>query len=186
MILLCYCAVLSVSDEKMKSGCSLAVFFIIFLFLLILFYATGIDEKLYIFIGRDLYHVNDYYTQDDMKSSGKSTIQAKMTLGTLLTSRQILIKGAFASFEIFPECDAVLNLSKFKMPFKAGGKVDYIYDAPNDTQYASEDDDSLFPDGSVLTSRRRCIVREWAVAPEVIINGGGCSLSTVGLEIAEV
>ena len=109
------------------------------------FYATGIDEKLYIFIGRDLYHVNDYYTQDDMKSSGKSTIQAKMTLGTLLTSRQILIKGAFASFEIFPECDAVLNLSKFKMPFKAGGKVDYIYDAPNDTQYASEDDDSLFP-----------------------------------------
>lgn len=109
-----------------------------------------------------------------------------MKLGALLTSRQILIKGAFASFEIFPECDAVLNLSKFQMPFRAGGTIDYIYDSPNDTQYASEDDDALFPEGNVLTSRRRCIVREWAVAPEVIINGGGCSLSTIGLEIAEV
>ncbi len=150
------------------------------------FYATGIDEKLYIIIGRNIYNVNDYYTQDEIKDEAKTAIKARMKLGAILTARQTLIKGAFASFEIFPECDAVLNLSKFQMPFRAGGTIDYIYDPPNDTQYASEDDDALFPEGNVLTSRRRCIVREWAVAPEVIINGGGCSLSTIGLEIAEV
>ena len=149
-------------------------------------YAAGIDEKLYIFIGKDLYNVHDYYIQDDMKDTGKKIIQAKMKMGTILNSWQTLIKGAFASFELWPECDAKLILNKFKMPFKVGGTQDYIYDPPNDTQYASEDDDPLFPDGSVLTSRRKCIVRDWSIDPEINIQGGGCSVSTVGLEIAEV
>ena len=85
-----------------------------------------------------------------------------------------------------PECRAELCLGKFKMPFTYGGQIDYIYDPPNDTQYASEDDDPLIPDGGVLTARRRCIVRDWAITPEIKIYGGGCSISTMGLEIAEV
>lgn len=149
-------------------------------------YAAGIDEKLYVFIGRDVYHVNDYYTRDDMKDEGKTTITAKMKLGTLLRGWQILIKGAFASFDIYPGCNAKLMLKKFQMPFAVDGTVEYIYDAPNNTQYASEDNDKLFPDVNVMTSRRRCIVRDWAIAPEIIINGGGCSLSTIGLEVVEV
>ena len=149
-------------------------------------HAAGIDNSLYVFIGKDLYEVNDYYTQDELYDEGKRTINAHLKLGTLLSGLQTLITGAFASFEIMPECNADLLLGKFKMPFSYSGTIDYIYDPPNDTQYASEDDDPLFPEGSVLTSRRRCIVRDWSITPEVRISGGGCSLSTIGLDFAEV
>lgn len=149
-------------------------------------HAAGIDNRLYVFMGRDLYEVNDSYTQDELYDEGTQDINAHIKMGTLLSGLQTLIKGAFASFEIMPECKAELLLGKFKMPFSAGGTIDYIYDPPNNTQYACDDDDPLFPEGSVLTSRRRCIVRQWAIAPEVNITGGGCSLSTIGLDIAEV
>jgi len=149
-------------------------------------YTAGIDNKLFVFIGRDLYQVRDGYIQDELKDAGKSEIVAHMKLGTLLTGRQTLIKGAYASFEIYPQCSAELKLGGFRMPFAYGGKADYIYDAPNDTQYASEDDDDLFPNGGTLTSRRRCIVRDWSIMPEIKITGGGCSIATMGLEMVEV
>lgn len=149
-------------------------------------YVAGVDNRLYVFIGRDLYEINDSYTQDEMKDAGVKTIEAEIKLGTLLTGRQVLIKGAFISFEIQPQCEAELKLKNFKMPFKYGADVDYIYDSPNDTQYASEDDDPLFPDAGTLTARRRCIVRDWLITPEIKIYGGGCSLSTMGLEMCEV
>ena len=149
-------------------------------------YAAGVDNLLFAFIGRDLYEINDYYTQDELKDEGQQEIEAKLRLGTLLTGNQTLIKRVFASFEIMPNCKAELWLGKFKMPFTYGGVIDYIYDAPNDTQYASEDDDPLIPAGGVLTSRRRCIVRDWAITPEIKIYGGGCSISSIGIEIAEV
>ena len=149
-------------------------------------YAVSVDNELYLFMGKNLYHLNEDYTQDEIRGKGKQTIKAHIKLGTILTGYQTLIKGAFASFDIKPGCEAELILGKYKMPFSSGGIVDYIYDPPNDTQYASEDDDPLFPIGSVLTSRRRFIVREWAIAPDIEIQGGGCSLSTLGLEIVEV
>ncbi len=160
-----------------------------FLFPEVPVHAVGVDDNLYVFIGRDIYNVNEGYTQDEMKTDTGSqikTIEAQMKLGTVLMGRQTLIKGVFASFELWPECNAELKLAKFRMPFVAAGDIDYIYDYPNDTQYASEDDDPLFPEGQVLTSRRRCIVREWQIAPEINIKGGGCSVSTIGLETAEV
>ena len=136
------------------------------------------------YIGRDVYHVNDYYTHDEMRDEGRTQITAKMKLGTLLYGWQILIKGAFASFYIYPGCNANLILSKFKMPFIVDDvAIEYIY---GNTKYASEDNYKLFPDVKVLTSRRRFLVREWAVAPEIVINGGACSLSTMGLETVEV
>ena len=149
-------------------------------------FATSVDNTVYLFIWKDLYELNDGFTQDDFYDEGKQDIEARMKLGTLLTGRQTLIKGAYASFELYPQCKAELWLGKFCMTFNYGGKVDYIYDAPNDTQYASEDDDPLFPEGGTLTSRRRCIVREWAIMPEIKIVGGGCSIATMGLEMVEV
>ena len=151
-----------------------------------LIHVTGVDNSLYVFTGKDLYEVNDGYTQDELKDEGKQTITAHMKLGTLLTGRQVLIKGAYASFEIQPQCRAELWLGKFCMPFAYEGSPDYIYDPPNTTQYASEDDDELFPVGGTLTSRRRCIVRDWSITPEIKIYGGGCSISTMGLEMVEV
>lgn len=149
-------------------------------------YAAGVDNQLFVFIGKDLYEVNNSYTQDELKDEGKKTITAKMRLGTILNGRQTLVKAAFASFELMPDCKAELRLGKWKMPFAFGGTVDYIYDAPNDTQKASDDTDPLVPQGGVLTSRRRCIVRDWSITPEIVIEGGGCAVSTIGLEIAEV
>ncbi len=149
-------------------------------------YAAGIDERLYLFIGQDIYEVNDYYTQDDMKDTGKHIIEANMKLGTILTGHQTLIKGAFVSFDLSPSCHAELLLGKFRMPFTIAGNIDYIYDTPNDIQCIYNDYDPLFPEGQVLTSRRQCIVRDWQITPEIKITGGGCSISTMGLEMVEV
>ena len=149
-------------------------------------HAAGIDDRLYVFMGQDLYEVNDYYTQDELYDEGTLDIHTHIRLGTILSGLQTLIHGAFASFEIMPECNAELLLGKFKLPFSYSGTIDYIYDAPNDTQFAFDDDDPIFSEGCVLTSRRKCIVRDWSVTPEINISGGGCSLSTIGLLSAEV
>ena len=61
----------------------------------------------------------------------------------------------------------------------------YIWDAPSDVTPACDDDRSLFPEGGVLRASRRCLVRDWMVAPEVEA-GGGFALNTLGLEIVEV
>ena len=148
-----------------------------------LIHVTGTDNSLFVFMGKDLYEVNDGYTQDEVKDEGKQTITAKMKLGTLLTGRQVLIKGAYASFEILPQCRAELWLGDFCMPFSYSGSPDYIYD---DTDCAYEDDDPLYSVGGTLTSRRRCIIRDWSITPEIRIYGGGCSISTMGLEMVEV
>ncbi len=139
-----------------------------------LIHAVGFDNAIYIFMGRDLYRFEDGYSVDELKDEGKQEIQALMRMGTLLGGGQLLIKRVFASFGLLPGCRAELWLGKFCMTFTGGGKVDYIYDAPNDTQKASEDDDPLYPTGGALTSRRQCIVRDWAITPEVKIYGGGC------------
>lgn len=126
-----------------------------------LIHVTGVDNGLYVFMGRDLYEVNDGYTPDEIKDVGKQIITAYMKLGTLLTGRQVLIKGAYASFDIQPQCRAELWLGKFCMPFTYRGSPDYIYDPPNDEQFAIEDDDPLFPASGTLTSRTRGFTRAY-------------------------
>lgn len=153
-------------------------------------YATGVDNALYVFTNRDVYRVEDGFSVDNIRDSNgtfeKSAIEAKMRMGTLIAGKQLLIKGVFASFGLLPGCEAELWLGKFCMKFSGGGAIDYIYDPPNDTQKIYEDYDPLYPTGGTLTSRRQCIVRDWAITPEVIITGGCCSLSTMGLETVEV
>ena len=154
-----------------------------------LIHAAGVDNSLYVFLGKNLYRVENGYPVDElMNSKGtlvKNEIKANMRMGTLIVGHQILVKAAFASFALLPGCEAELWLGKFCMKF-TGGVPDYIYDAPNNTQKASEDDDPLFPSGGTMTARRRCVVRDWSITPEVKITGGCCALSTMGLEIAEV
>ena len=153
-------------------------------------YATGVDNALYVFTNRDVYRVEDGFSVDNIRNDSgtftKSAIEAKMRMGTLIAGKQLLVKGVFASFGLFPSCEAELWLGKFCMRFSGGGSPDYIYDAPNDTQKASDDTDPLYPTGGTLTSRRQCIVRDWAITPEVKITGGCCSLSTMGIETVEV
>ena len=156
-----------------------------------LIHAFGAENELWVFMNKELYQVIDGYPEDNLHDEPPQVIEARMKLGTIITGRQTLIKGAYASFEILPGCSAELVLGKFKMPFRIADRPDYIYGDPNDPnsnyyQIAYDDDDPLFPEGSVLTARRRCIVREWAITPEIEIHGGGCAVSTIGLEIVEV
>ena len=153
-------------------------------------HATGVDNALYVFTNRDIYRVEDGFSVDNIRNDNgtfsKSAIEAKMRMGTLLAGKQLLVKGVFASFGLLPGCEAELWIGKFCMKFTGGGDIDYIYDAPNDTQKIYDDYDPLYPTGGTLTSRRQCIVRDWAITPEVIITGGCCSLSTMGLDTVEV
>ncbi len=146
-------------------------------------FTADVDKLLFIFSGRDLYQVNDWFTHDEVKDVGIKDIDAKIQLGTILRGNQTLIKGAIATFNVVPECNAVLKLGNFKMRFKAGGTLDYVYD---NEKCAFDDQDDLFPVGNTLTARRKFIVRDWAIVPEIKITGGGCELSSLGLEIVEV
>ena len=89
------------------------------------------------------------------------------------------------AFSATPGSGAELKLGGFVMPLRAGGSPDYVYDPPNDVIVAFEDDRPLFPDGDVMRATRRCLVRDWALMPEVSA-GGGFSLNTMGIEVVEV
>ena len=149
-------------------------------------YAFGVEDRLFVFMRDAIYEVADDYEQDELSPGTTQDINARMKLGVLQSGMQTLIKGVYASFELRPQCSAVLKLGKFEFPFMYAGDVEYIYDPPNDTQYASDDDDPLFPDGGVLTARRRCIVREWMFEPVIEITGGGCGVSNIALEVVDV
>lgn len=146
-------------------------------------HVTEIDNKVLFIIGRNIYELNDIYSRDEMRS-GNKTITAKIKLGSIMSGNQTLIKAAFASYETLPDTEAYLLIGKYRMPLKFRGIPDYIYD---DLDVIYEDNDSLFPNGEdVMTSRARFMVRDWVINPEIKITGGGFSISTIGLEIAEV
>lgn len=137
----------------------------------------------------------DGYSQDEVKLGEIEDIVAKVRLGTILSGWQTLIKGIYASFYIMPQCKATLILDKFKMDFVSGVDVDYIYGDPSDppwsglsnySQEACNDNDPLFQEGGVMTSRMRCLVREWAITPEIEFKGGCSAISTLALERVEV
>ncbi len=155
----------------------------------VLIYASNMERNLYVFSAKNIYRSSTLNPKDEYDNGTTRTIkniQAKMRLGTLLTSMQTLIKGAYVSFNIMPEGEGNLMLGNFIMPLVSTLNNDFIYDAPNNTQYASEDDDPLFPNAGVMTARRRCIVRAWAITPEIVLTGGGSSISSVGLETVDV
>lgn len=69
------------------------------------------------------------------------------------------------------------------MQFSHDTTPDYVCD--NDIE-VYEKEENIGGEVKAVTSRRECIVRDWYVTPEVIMTGGGCSLSTMGLEMSEV
>ena len=150
-----------------------------------LMYADGSRDTVYVFMGNDVYGVMSWKVEDDVGTL-KAGINARMRMGTLVTGNQVLVKKAFVSFRTVPESRAELRLGKFRMSFSHPDTPDRICDSPNDTQKAYEDSDPLIGAERVITSRRQCLVRDWTVTPEVEMTGGGCALSTMGLEIAEV
>ena len=147
-------------------------------------YADGTDDSVYLMIGTSVYELLDGKVTDTNDTRTKeNAIVAKMRMGTLLTGNQILIRRAFVSFGIQPECRAKLKLGKFAMQFSHDTDPDYVKEH---TEEVSDSTGHLAGSGNTVTSRRMCIVRGWSVTPEVEMTGGGCSLSTMGLEVSEV
>ena len=147
-------------------------------------YADGSSGSVYLIIGKSIYEQMDGKTSDTNETrSGENAITAKMTMGTLLTGNQVLIRRAFSSFLIQPESRAELKLGKFTMNFSHDTTPKYVYGSNHEVSVASE---YAGGSGNAVTSRRMCIVRDWSVTPQVTMTGGGCSLSTMGLETSEV
>ncbi len=146
-------------------------------------YVSGSDRKLYVFIGRDLYQLEDAYTQDELYLQTPREIKAKLRFGTILRGMQTLIKAAFISFVSEKAHGGDLNINGFIMPFTADVLPPYYIYANSDKIYGNTR--PILTGNGVLTARRRCLVRGWAVTPRIEAYGG-FALSTMGFEIAEV
>ena len=132
-------------------------------------YATAGDHTIFVYIVThdgmyalddnatvDTFGLKETYLGEVYQSTKTQQIEGYMKLGTLTTGHQTLIKNVYASHNIPEGCSGELILGKFKMPFKGSH------------------------------SRRQCLVRDWKIAPEIKMYGGGCSVSTLGLEMVEV
>ena len=147
-------------------------------------YSGCSSGAVYLIIGASIYEEKPGKVTDTNETRTKErAIAAKMEMGTLLTGNQILVRRAFVSFGIQPECRAKLKLGDFRMDFSHDTTREYVYG--NDSP-VSGNDKKISGTKMAITSRRMCIVRGWSVTPEVEMTGGGCALSTMGLEIAEV
>ena len=147
-------------------------------------YADGTNDAVYVFIGTSIYEEKPGKVTDtnDTRTEEKA-ITGKMEMGALLTGNQVLVRRAFVSFGIQPECRAQLKLGDFRMDFSHDMNPKYVYG--NDSP-VSGNDEKISGTEMAITSRRMCIVRGWSITPKVEMTGGGCALSTMGLEIAEV
>ena len=151
-------------------------------------FAASIENMLFVTIGKGVYQVHDGYIRDELypEVEPPAPIRAKMRLGVVLRGLQTLIKAAFASFVSTPSTTAGLKLKGFTMPMWSAG-INLCAAGPLCAATdATKADWPLFPNNGVATARQRCIVRGWAVTPEIEINGGGFSMNTLGLEAAEV
>lgn len=147
-------------------------------------YADGTNNAVYVFMGTSIYEEKPGKVTDTNETrTEERAIAAKMRMGTLLTGNQILVRRSFVSFGIQPECRAELKLGDFGMKFSHDTTREYVY---GNDKPVSGNDEKISGTEMAKTSRRMCIVRGWSVTPEVEMTGGGCALSTMGLEIAEV
>ena len=146
-------------------------------------YAAGSGRNTHVFIGSHIYNMEDSYTQDELYLEDPSEIKAKLRFGTILRGMQTLIKAAFVSFVSDKQHGGDLTIGGFVMPFYAD-VLDpyYIY---NNSDYIYGNERPILTGNGVLTARRRCLVRNWAITPRIEATGG-FALSTMGFEIAEV
>ncbi|MBQ9528069.1 MAG: hypothetical protein IJR68_10705, partial [Fretibacterium sp.] len=148
-------------------------------------FAAIVDNMLFVIIGGSVYQVHDEYIRDEIYRTEPVLIRARMRMGVILRGLQTLIKAAFASFCSPPSSSAGLRLRGFTLPLRGGGRRDFAAGEPSAGIYASADARPLFPNNGVTTARQRCVVRGWAVTPELEITGGAFSIHTAGLETVE-
>ena len=145
-------------------------------------YAGSSDNVVYVFIGRYVYRLAEWKTEDDIPG-GKSEVKARLKMGTLITGNQTLIRRGLVSFRVKPGCEAELRLGDFRMNFRHAVTEECAFD---DTSCAYDDESEIIPSEKVITSRRMCLVRGWTITPEIEMTGSGCAVSTMGLEMQEV
>lgn len=143
-------------------------------------YAGSSDDDTYVITGGKVCSLIDSKVKDDI---GGAAVCGRLRLGTLITGNQALIRRGMVSFRVAPDCKAELRLGEFRMNFSHAVTEKCAFD---DTSCAYDDESEIIPSEKVITARRECIVRGWTVTPDIEMTGGGCALSTMGLEIAEV
>ena len=114
------------------------------------------NKDILVFINNNIYKLDESSQVDELRELGDRQVAARIKLGPVFTGRQTLIKNVYVSHEVPDGCSGELILGNFKMPFRGSH------------------------------SRRQCLVRDWKIEPEIKMYGGGCSVSTLGLEIVEV
>ena len=83
---------------------------------------------------------------------------ASVALGTIVRRGQILIKGIIAGYEAGENAAAKLKLGGYELPLPSGAGI----------------------------IRTRVNIRDWRITPGITVSGGAFSLSSLGLETAEV
>jgi hypothetical protein len=114
--------------------------------------------KTYLGIGTGLYAMSD---------ETPCELPASLKLRTNIKRNQSLIKGVIAGYKSNGNTTAKLKLGGYELPLAYGGQI--------------PDDD---PGTGVM--RTRCNIRNWHITPEISVTGGGFSLVSLGLEVAEV
>jgi hypothetical protein len=137
-----------------------------------------VNGKTYLSIGNTLYHMGAE-NEDD----GGSPIQAFLKPGTVMRMNQMLLKSVMARYISSAASEAHLKIGKFVMDMPSVYKGDIAF---TDGDIAYFDTDPLVPAPGSVTARKRCNIRQWEITPEVIVRNGAFSLSSIGLEIAEV
>ena len=93
-----------------------------------------------------------------------------------------LVKQVRANYLCTNTSEAYLRIEGLSLPLPMNGQGDI---AALDDDIAALDVDPLVPYRTAVM-RRRCNIRRWDVTPEVVVSNGLFSLSSIGLEIAEV
>lgn len=118
-----------------------------------------INGVVYVFMGNDVFTLDEDKERDDINEDDRADIEACMKCGKIIHGGQTLIKGAYAEHSLIRGYHSgEIVLDAFSMPFTS----------------------------QKTSSRRRCLVRCWAVTPEIKLKGGGMSISSMGLDTAEI
>jgi hypothetical protein len=137
-------------------------------------------------VGCGVLSLYEWVQTDEMQDGRRIPIRAKIGLGVLLGKLQTLAKFAVAAFHSHAQNAPYLCIGpKLRIPLQNGGVEDDVAFLDEDVAFL-DDDPLVMGAGSLSTTRKRFLVRDWSIPVSVEIEGGGFLLSSVGLETVEV
>jgi hypothetical protein len=149
--------------------------------------AAAVDNRTYIGLGDVVYELSDNSAQDNMWSDDPE-VDARLPINglwvpkTLTKANEILVKRIRCNYLSTIASEPEVHMEGLKVKLPLNGQGDY---AATDDDVASLDSDVLIPT-KTSTVRVRCNIRKYDVTPQIVVNNGLFSLSSLSLNIAEV